>query len=103
MDYNFRPIEGLWRFHLIYMIVMLIMAWSFFPIITYQSFLMVGLFAFVGLVSFAGKWQLVSHILAVVIGLVSPIIFFAQVGWWQTIVLILILSVIGFAVRKVLF
>lgn len=104
MKYRFRPIEGLWRFHLIYMLVMLVLSWSFFPYhLVYRSFLMLSLFAFVGLVAIRVEWHIVSHVFALVLGLSSPIVFFAQLIWWQAVLLVGVLSLLVYVMREHLF
>lgn len=104
MKYRFRPIEGLWRFHLIYMIVMLILGWSFSPYhLVYRSFLILSLFALIGLLAIRIKWHVVSHVFALVLGLSSPVVFFAQMIWWQVVILVGVLSFLAYLGREYLF
>ena len=103
MNYEFEPIDGLWRFHLIYLILMVILGMSFFPEKLYLSFLVVSGVALVGLLAARINWHLTSHVFAVVIGLLSPVIFFASLLWWHTAVILLIMIVLGFVLKGYLF
>ena len=103
MKYEFDPIDGLWRFHLIYLVLMVILGLSFFPLELYLSYFVVASAALIGLGAARLEWHLTSHVFAVVIGLLSPIIFFASMLWWHTLIALLVMLIIGFILREYLF
>lgn len=103
MREHFRPIPGLWRFHLIYFLVTLIMGWGFFPYALYLSLVLIAVICFFGIVCSALKWFAISHVLALVIGLGTPMVVIGQMNWIVTVLTFLLLFGIVFRFRRDLF
>lgn len=98
-----QQIAGFYRYHLIYLIVALIMAWVQYPYPVYTSFILMGGFCVGGLLCLVAKQYIGSQILAVAIGLAGPIIFFLQLSLSGTLLLFGGLIVIVFLARDLLF
>ncbi|MEM7334193.1 MAG: hypothetical protein AAF490_19055 [Chloroflexota bacterium] len=103
MNYEFEPIDGLWRFHFIYLILMVMLGLSFFPEKLYLSFFVIAGGTLIGLGASRLKWHLLSHVFAVVVGLLSPVIFFASLLWWHTLIAFVAMAILGFILREFLF
>jgi hypothetical protein len=100
---QFEPIPGIWRFHLIYFFVTLAMGWSFFPYAVFASLLVIAGVCVVGLVLVYIRWFLATHILALAIGLGTPVVVFGGLLPLHTLILFfLLISGITMA-RKTLF
>lgn len=98
-----EPIAGFYRYHLIYLIVALIMAWVQYPYPVYGSFILMGGFCVGGILCLVIKRYIGSQILAVAIGLAGPIIFFLQLSLSATLLLFGLLIGLVFLVRDLLF
>jgi hypothetical protein len=103
MSEEFKPVPGIWRFHFIYLVVMLIMAWGAHPFPVFTSLLLVGAVCVAGLLLAQFRQELATHMVATVVGLSSPIIFFAQLGVWVSLGVIAVLSAGIILFRKWLF
>lgn len=101
--YYFQPIPGLWRFHVMYLFVTSAMAWSFFPYATYLSLFLVAATCVAGIVCSRLQWFMASHILALAIGLATPVVIFAGLRWYHTALMFLLLLAGIFVKRKSLF
>ena len=94
----FQPIPGLWRFHLLYLVVTAVMGWSYYPYDTSTSLLLVAGFCVLGLIFSRQQWHIASHVLALAIGLGTPLVVFLGLSWGQTAVMFvpLLLSIAYF-------
>lgn len=99
----FQPIPGLWRFHVMYLCVTMAMGWSFFPYATSLSLLLVTAACVAGIVCSRLQWFMASHILALAIGLGTPVVVFAGLRWHHTLLMFSLLLVVIFIKRKSLF
>jgi len=99
----FDPIPGLWRFHVLYLAVTSVMGWAFFPYRTFVSLFLIAAGCAVGLLFSYIKLKMASHILALAIGLGTPVVVFAGMAWWHTGVLFIILLSAIFVFRHELF
>ena len=97
------PIEGFYRYHIIYFSVSAILAWAFYPYQVYVSFGMMGILCVMGLVFLFVDRYVLSQVVALAVGLGAPIIFFAQLTFIGTMVLFGILLAGGYAARDLLF
>lgn len=72
---EFNPVPGIWRFHLIYLILSASMAWAFLPYDpVYQSLVLVVGFCMLGLLMALGRQILAAHVMALTVGLGLPIV-----------------------------
>lgn len=101
--YHFQPIPGLWRFHVMYLLVTVAMGWSFFPYATALSLLLVAASCVAGIICSRLQWFMASHILALAIGLGTPVVIFAGLRWYYTVLMFLVLLAAIFVKRKSLF
>ncbi len=102
-DPQFEPIPDIWRFHLIYMVVTIAMGWSAFPYVVFSSlFLIAGLCAF-GLIVAYFRWFMTAHVLALAIGLGTPVVVFGGLLPSQTIIFFVCLIGGIFLGRRFLF
>ncbi len=100
---TFTPIPGMWRFHVIYMTITLVMAWSAYPFSLFASLLVISGACGLGMVLAFYKRFMATQILALTIGLGSPIVIFAKLLPVQTVVFLSVL-VLGFTlIRRSLF
>ena len=103
MKHRFEPIEGLWRFHLIYLITTSILGLGVFPYKTFRSFLLLALIALFGIVATQLGWHLLSHIIAFVLGIFTPVVVFVHFAWWQVGIIVICLSFLVYLTRRYLF
>ncbi len=102
-NYRFIPIPGIWRFHLIYLVIISLMALSVFPFYLYVSLLIISGICVFGLLLSYFKRLLATQVLALAVGLGSPIVVFAVLLPAQTIILFLFLILGGTITRRALF
>lgn len=96
-------VPGIWRFHVIYLFVTLLMGLAIFPYSQFISLLLLsGVCAF-GIVLSVSRRFVAAHILAVAIGLGAPVVVFARLLPVQTVVFFLCLVIGLIMVRRFLF
>ena len=100
---KFEPIPGIWRFHLIYLLVTAALVWAFFPHRPYPSFILVAGLCLVGLLLAHRHQEQWAHILALAIGLGLPVVFFLRPSPLLTVGFFAAVIAAVFAVRKILF
>lgn len=103
MEPSFEPVPGIWRFHLIYLLVTAALVWAFFPHRPYLSFVLVVGLCLIGLLLARYHYERAAHIMALAIGLGLPVVFFWRPSLWLTAGFFVALIAAVFAVRKVLF
>ena len=103
MRYRFEPIKGLWQFHLLYLVLTGIFVWGTFPSELFHSFLFLMALALTGLIAVRLTWHIISHVLAFVLGIFTPVVIFIQIAWWQVALIAFGLSVLTYIARKNLF
>ena len=101
--HRFEPLPGIWRFHAIYLFVSASLGWSFFPYSVYASFLMISLVSAIGLILAFTEKQLVAHMLALAIGLITPAVALIRLVPLHTLIIFALLIFGIFRYRKVLF
>lgn len=79
------------------------MGWGFFPYALYLSFVLIAVICFFGIVCSALKLFAISHVLALVIGLGTPMVVIGQMNWIVTVLTFLLLFGIVFRFRCDLF
>lgn len=86
---EFHPVPGIWRFHLAYLFVTLAMGWSFSPYNSTltTSLLLVAGACFVGMLLAFWRQVRAAHMLALAIGLGTPVVVFAGLWFVHTILL----------------
>lgn len=101
VSHDFVP--GIWRFHAIYLCVTGVLALCFFPYALYISLFFIASACAMGIVLTASKRLLASHILALAIGLGTPVVVMGNFLPYQSIAFfgLLIGSIAG--ARKLLF
>lgn len=94
--FEFKPVPGIWRFHLIYLVLALGMAWAFLPYSpVFQSLLIVAGFCVLGILLCVVRQTLAAHIVALTIGLGTPIVFiFRPVPLPTTIIFLVLLAIV---------
>jgi len=100
---TFKPIRGIWIFHMVYLIVTIAIALSAFPHALFVSLLLISAFSAVGLLLAVTQQFMASQVLALAIGVGSPIIIFATLSPLFTVALFLLLTLLFATVRKWLF
>lgn len=100
---GFEPIPGIWRFHLIYLFVTVGLSWSFFPYALFASLFLVAGICMVGIFLAYYKQLLATHILALAIGLGTPIVVLARLWVIHTLILFLLLIFTIILIRHILF
>lgn len=103
MTHRFEPVPGIWRFHLIYLFVTASLGWSYFPYATYSSFLLISTLCAVGMLLAYVQWSLETHILAVVVGLGTPVVVFGALSLFPTAILFSLMTLGVFLGRRVFF
>lgn len=104
IEQQFEPVPGIWRFHLIYLVITIAMGWSIFPFPTFATMLLISLLCFFGiLLALTRKWSLESHVLAVAIGFGTPIVIFGRLLLFQALIVFLILILVLLLAHKHLF
>ena len=87
----FVPIQGIWRFHLIYLLVTMVLGGAIFPFSQFISVLLIsGVCAF-GIILAFSKRLVAAHVLAAAIGLGTPVVVFASLLPAQTAIFFLLL------------
>ena len=84
MEHQFKPIPRLWRFHLIYLVVTMALSWSMYPFPTSLSMFLVSMLCAVGILLDLMKKSMATHLLAVAIGLGTPMVLLAGLVPYQT-------------------
>ena len=97
------PIEGFYRYHLIYFGVSSVLSWAFYPYQVYVSFGLMALLCIVGLAFLFVDRYVLSQVVALAVGLAAPIIFFGQLTLWWTMAVFGVLLAGGYAARDLLF
>jgi hypothetical protein len=92
-----------WCFHLFYWIVTAALSWAFFPRQTYSSFLLVAGLCLVGLLLARRRYERAAHILALAIGIGTPVVVFLRPSPLLTLAFFVVVIAAAFAVRKTLF
>lgn len=96
-------VPGIWRFHVIYLLVTLVMGLAIFPYSQFISLLLLsGVCAF-GLILSVSRRFMAAHILAVAIGLGAPVVVFARLLPAQTVIFFLCLLIGLTLIRRFLF
>lgn len=103
MEPQFEPLPGIWRFHLIYLVVTTAMGWSFFPYSSFASLFLIAVICLGGLVLACFQRLLATHILALAIGLGTPVVVIAGLLPFQTFTLFALLLLGIVLARKTLF
>lgn len=103
MEHQFDPIPRLWRFHLIYLIVTLALSWSIYPHPTSLSILIVSALCLSGIWCDLQDEHTSTHILAVVIGLGTPVVLLTRIVPYQTILFLSCLIGLFFLLREYFF
>jgi hypothetical protein len=103
MEPPFEPIPGIWRFHLIYLLVTAALVWAFFPHRPYGSFIVVVGLCLAGLLLAHRRLEQASHILALAIGLGMPVVFFLRPSPLLTLGFFAAVIAAVFVARKILF
>ncbi|MGB0386665.1 MAG: hypothetical protein ACPGWR_17785 [Ardenticatenaceae bacterium] len=103
MQYEFEPIAKIWRFHVIYFVVTMALSWSMFPFPTSFSMFLVSMLSALGIVLDVMKKSMAAHILAVAIGLGTPVVVFATLLPYQTILFFACFTGLLYLVREHLF
>ncbi|HEX9924709.1 MAG TPA: hypothetical protein VGD99_18785 [Anaerolineae bacterium] len=103
MELKFEPVPGIWRFHLIYLVVTGAIGWSFFPYSAFASLFLISGVCIFGIFLAVYNQLLATHILALAIGLGTPVVVLAGLRPLPTLAL---LSLLIFGIilgRKILF
>jgi len=88
---SFVPVPGIWRFHLIYLLVTMALGGAIFPFSQFISVLLIsGVCAF-GIILAFSKRLMAAHVLAAAIGLGTPIVVLANLLPAQTAIFFLLL------------
>ena len=103
MELKFEPVPGIWRFHLIYLVVTGALAWSFFPYSAFASLFLISGVCIFGLFLAVYNQLLATHILALAIGLSTPVVVLAGLRPLPTLVLLSLLTFGIILGRKILF
>ena len=100
-----KPVPRIWLFHLIYLVVMVMLAASVlrFSYLVSVSLLVIAGVCMVGITLARVGRGLAAHILAVSVGLGAPIVVCAKLLPMQTVVLFGLLLLSVFTLRRVLF
>ncbi len=101
--HQFNPVPRLWRFHLIYLIVTLALSWSIYPHPTSLSVLVISSLCVSGIWCDLQDQHTSAHILAVVIGLGTPVVLLTRIVPYQTILFLCCLIAFFFLLRDHLF
>lgn len=100
---TFVPVSGIWRFHLIYLLVTMALGGAIFPFSQFISVLLIsGVCAF-GIILAFSKRVIAAHILAAAIGVGTPIVVFASLLPAQTAIFFLVLIFGISMIRRFLF
>jgi len=100
---KFEPVPGIWRFHVIYLVVTFVMGLAIFPYSQFLSLLLISVVCVVGIVLSLSRRLLAAHVLAVAIGLGAPVVVCAWLLPAQTVILLLTLITAAFVTRRILF
>ena len=100
MEHQFDPIPRLWRFHLIYLVVTLALSWSIYPFPTSLSMLVISCLCVSGIWCDVRNQDMSSYILAIVVGLGTPVVLFTRIVPYQTILFLSCLIAFFFLLRE---
>ena len=103
MGPSFEPVPRIWRFHAIYLVVTLVLGLSTFPYPVFASMFLVAAVCLLGLITAMLNWALAAHILAVAIGLGTPVVFVGRLTTTPTLVIFTLLIAGVYVGRKFLF
>ena len=99
----FEPVPGIWRFHLIYLLVTVAMGLSMVPYPQGISLFLLGGACLAGIGLCLFQRILAAHILALAIGLVAPVVVLAKLPIVQTTIFLAGLIGVIFLARRYLF
>ena len=99
----FAPVPGIWRFHLIYLLVTMAIGGAIFPFSQFISVLLISAVCAFGIILAFSKRLMAAHVLAAAIGLGTPVVVFASLLPAQTAIFFLLLIFGISMVRRFLF